>query len=360
MKRYILNGISLTQKELYGVHRYAAELLREMDRFVPAGKVEVVIPENGARELSFNNITVTKVPVDANEKMQLRRWNWFGFSRYVRDRGGISFDLTLTLPVGSCDVIAIHDCIVERCKENANTLFKKFSRLLYILKAGLNIRRAKAIVTVSRYSKRDIAALYRIPEKKIAVIYSSWQHFERIVPDESVLERYGLAPDGYFFALGSRFYHKNFKWVVEAARQNSQYKFIVSGTDSISSSDTSLNCRLDNLIYAGYLSDEEVKALMAHCRAFIQASIYEGFGLPPLEAMSAGAPCIVSNAASLPEIYGNSVRYIDPFAYDGINMDRIMEEPCGSNETALARYSWEHSAHRLYRLLCLVEEKSKR
>ena len=223
----------------------------------------------------------------------------------------------------------------------------------------LNVKRAKAVITVSDYSKKDIVRLYHIPAKKVCIIPNAWQHFDRIVPDESVIDRFGLCRGQYLFALGSRSYHKNFKWIAEAAKQNPQYTFIVSGSNNLGTSDTALDTKLDNLIYAGYLSDGQIKALAAHCKAFIQPSLYEGFGIPPLEAMSTGARCIVSNATSLPEIYGDSVWYIDPLNYKGIDIDKIMSAEIKDNREVLDRFSWERSARRLYALLQHVRKNSR-
>ena len=354
MKKIILNGISLTNKEIYGVQRYATELLYELDKLAKPDEIEVVVPKNGARVLKFKNITVRNVNVDITNHREERMWNWFGFSRYAKKRGGISLDLTLSLPVGGCDIVSVHDCIIERCKQNSNTIKKKAGRLLYILKVLLNTRRAKAVLTLSEYSKKEIVELYHIPKDKILIISCGWQHFDKIAPDNTILERLGLESKPFLFALGSRLYHKNFKWIAEAAKQNPQYTFIVSGSNNLGTSDTSLNKNTKNLIYAGYLSDGEVKALMSHCKAFIQPALYEGFGLPPLEAMSCGARCIVSNRTSLPEVYGHSVWYIDPLCYNNINIDKIMAQKIADNKEVLNKYSWESAAKRLYALLKTV------
>ena len=351
MKKVILNGIALTGKEIYGVQRYATEILFALDKIIEPGVMEVVIPEKGERELELKRIKTVKVPVDVSKQRVVRLWNWFGFSRYVRKKNGISMDLTLTLPVGKCDIVAIHDCIIERCKQNSNTLKKKAGRLLYIFKVFLNVKRAHVVVTVSEYSRRDISRLYHIPLKKITILPNSWQHFDRIEVSEKVLQRYGVIEGEYFFALGSRLYHKNFRWIAEAARQNPKYKFIVSGSNNLGTSDTALDHTTENLIYAGYLSDEDVKALMMHCKAFIQPSLYEGFGIPPMEAMSTGARCIVSYRTSLPEIYRNSVWYIEPTDYNGIDMDRIMSERIANNNEVLDRFSWDKTAKKMLRVI---------
>ena len=87
---------------------------------------------------------------------------------------------------------------------------------------------------------------------------------------------------------------------------------------------------------------------MAGCKAFVHPALYEGFGIPPLEAMALGARCLVSTGGSLPEVYGNAMTYFDPLAYDRINMDELVaRKPEGSAEECLARYSWRRSAELL-------------
>ena len=100
--------------------------------------------------------------------------------------------------------------------------------------------------------------------------------------------------------------HINYAWVIKAAIKNPQYYFVVTGTDAYSSEIENLKEKNpDNLIYTGYISDGEIKALYQKCKALIQPSLYEGFGIPPLEALCVGGKAIVSNVSSLPEIYGD-------------------------------------------------------
>ena len=169
----------------------------------------------------------------------------------------------------------------------------------------------------------------------------------KITEDNSVLERLNLNQKKFFFSLGSRFPHKNIKWLSSAASNNPAYTFVVSGSvPEVDRIDYEGEHR-DNMLFTGYLTDGEVKCLMRNCIAFIQPSFYEGFGIPPMEAMSVGANCIVSNRASLPEVYKNSVWYIDPYDYDNIDLDEIMSRPKASNELILNEYSWEKSAKML-------------
>ena len=89
---------------------------------------------------------------------------------------------------------------------------------------------------------------------------------------------------------------------------------------------------------------------MTNCKAFIHPAIYEGFGIPPLEAMSCGAPLIISTATCLPEIYENSVHYIDPFDYN-INLDNLLSQKIESPDVILKKFNWKQEADKLYRLL---------
>ena len=92
------------------------------------------------------------------------------------------------------------------------------------------------------------------------------------------------------------------------------------------------------------------KALMTYCKAFIFPSYYEGFGIPPLEALSVGAKIIVSDRASLPEIFGKAAVYIspdDPY----VNLSELMKEETTGSEEILDAYSWEKQAYKLNQLL---------
>ena len=264
-------------------------------------------------------------------------------------------DLSLGLPLSGCEIVAIHDCIVERFPQNAKTFREKLGRSFYLYRIKRVLKNCKAVITVSECSKKDIEKYYNFPAKQIFIIPNAWQHYTKISCDYEILTKLQLEEKQYFFSLGSRYHHKNFKWVVEAARQNPQYKFVVTGSSNLNSSDSSLNMdKSSNLIFTGYLSDSEVKALMEKCRAFIQPSLYEGFGIPPMEAMTTGTQCIISNSSCLPEIYKNSVWYIDPTKYEPINMDDIMSSEIEDNSIVLNAFSWEKSARLFYSLVMKI------
>jgi glycosyltransferase involved in cell wall biosynthesis len=93
---------------------------------------------------------------------------------------------------------------------------------------------------------------------------------------------------------------------------------------------------------------------MANCKAFLFPSLYEGFGLPPLEALSVGANVICSNTSCLPEIYADSVHYIDPDRYD-YDLDEVLNSVVSAPDYTLEKYSWEKSTKAVYELVKQME-----
>ena len=158
----------------------------------------------------------------------------------------------------------------------------------------------------------------------------------------SILKKYGLERKKYFYALSSLSPNKNFKWILEEARQNPKETFVISGMKIELFSDADLGDKPDNVIFTGYIRDEQVKALLSECKTFLFPTWYEGFGIPPLEALSCGTKITVSDIPVMHEIYGNCANYIDPHTatYRG-------EELLGRNdhyEKILAKYSWKKTA----------------
>ena len=101
------------------------------------------------------------------------------------------------------------------------------------------------------------------------------------------------------------------------------------------------------LFRSGYITDGEIKYLMANCKAFIFPSFFEGFGIPPLEALSVGAKIIVSNTSCLPEIFGDSAYYIDPHNYN-INLDDLLSISVKDRQLVLNRFRFRIFAKRIH------------
>ena len=205
------------------------------------------------------------------------------------------------------------------------------------------------IATVSFFSKYQLIDNYKINPNKITVVGCGWQHMNEFYSDSDVLEKYKLKEKSFFFTLGSIAINKNTSWIYKVAEKNPQYEFVIAGGKS---NNDKLNMNIDNrnIKFLGYISDKEIKILMQKCKAFVFPSFYEGFGLPPLEALSQGAKIIISNTASLPEIYKNSAYYIDPYNAE-VDLDSLMREDVDNPYNVLKNYSWKKSAKELKKFI---------
>lgn len=351
MKPYVINGKTLVASELFGIQRNALELLRELDEMIYDGEIEIVVPYDVPGRFSFKHIGV--VVLNGPSVLRGRFWTRLCFLPYIKKRDCYLFDITCSLPPCGADIPFVYDCIREEYPEcNGLGLRGWLNRRQYMARVEKNLARAKVILTDSEAARQQIAMWYKVGLSKIKVVPCAWQHFDAISSDESVLNRFELVSGSFCFALGSRYIHKNTKWLLAAARQNPKYQFVVTGNGSHEAEDErDEQSHPNNIIFTGYLTDSEVKALMSHCKVFIQPSLCEGFGIPPMEAMSTGARCIVSNTSSLPEIYGESVWYIDPLNYEDIDIDLIMRNPIDANDRVLDKFSWKHSAELLLSIL---------
>ncbi len=177
------------------------------------------------------------------------------------------------------------------------------------------------------------------------MIPNAWQHYKKIEYDEDALNKYDLKKNNYYFSMCSLEPNKNFRWIAEEAKRNPNCVFAVAGSinKKVFADGMGFECP-NNMKLLGYVSDEEAKTLMRDCKAFLFPTFYEGFGIPPLEAMSAGAKNVyVSDAAVMHEVFEDSVHYINPYKYNDVFDDNVVDtEEC--IRKVLSKYSWKKSA----------------
>ena len=337
--KIIVNGRFMIHK-VTGVERYARELLTSLDKIAKPGEIELVLPPGAFDVPEYKNVKVVNTG-----RLSNRMWEHISFPLYVKRRRGISLNLCNVAPLTSPDIVCIHDMKIKACPGFYSKMFLYWYRLLF----RNETKRAKAILTVSEFSKSEIVRYYKINPKRVHVIYDAWQHYERIDYDDSTLTKYGLEKGGYYFSLFSLEKNKNFKWIADLAKKKTEQVFAVAGdiNNHVFSAESKYDYP-DNMKFLGYVGDSEAKTLCRDCKAFLFPTRYEGFGIPPLEAMGAGAKHVaVSDTEVMHEIFGDSVTYIDP---DVARLE-LNEHAPEAIEATLEKYSWDKSAKRLYSLL---------
>ena len=351
-KKVVFLGDTIVGPEPLGIQRFTVEILKELDKLELPYKVEVLIPNIEKCSLELKNIRIIRFGKKGRTGFL---WRQFDFPRYVNKEKAISVDFTLGLTFRGSDVVCLHDCIHENYPDDFIGFKAKIKRLSYLMRAKRNVKKASKIITVSETSKKELIKYYRIPENKIAVIYNAWQHIERIEPDDSILKKFNIHAGEFFFSLGSQLPHKNFKWISEAARQNPQETFVVTGSNHVRKNNDNYE-GAGNIIFTGFLSDGEIKSLMSNCKCFIFPSLYEGFGIPPLEALACGADVLLSDKSCMPEIYGDGATYFDPLQYENVKL--IISNTIDSDkEKILKKFSWEVSAAHLAEILIEMFKK---
>lgn len=338
--KYVINGRFLTRKTT-GVERYAYEILLELDRLVPEEEVVVAVPKG---DIAYIDLKRIKIRVVGAFRGNL--WEQIDLPIYIIKNKALGIHLCNVAPLIKTDIVCIHDMNIRVHPNNYKRSFVWWYRVQY----KINCSRAKKIITVSRFSEKEIEKYYPDARGKIVIVENGWQHMKRVTEDESIFDKLGLnCGHAYFFALSSMAPNKNLAWILRAAEKYPEKKFVIAGKMDAKVFESVEQKNFANVIYSGYVSDGEAKALMRHCEAFLFPSFYEGFGIPPMEALSVGADIIVSDIPVLHEIYGKAAIYVDPNG-DGTIGDHIRQS-VSDKDKILHRYSYEKSAHKLYELI---------
>jgi glycosyltransferase involved in cell wall biosynthesis len=339
---FVINGMFYTQK-ITGVHRFAREIVNELDKIIYKNEIIIVVPEYASDLPSLHNVKFIKYG-----KTKGLLWEQIDLAKFLKKNEYVSINLCNSQPLLCPGVICIHDAAYKAHPEFFKTLHGKLSVIWHRVNFLLAKYTKYPIITVSHFSKYQLIDAYKLNPKKIYIIGNAWQHIDKIDTDKGVLERHNLKEKNFFFTLGNINYNKNTKWIIDYARKNPSDIFVLSGK-RVKNSSVDLD-NISNVKWLGYLSDAEIKALYQTCKAFIFPSIHEGFGIPPMEALSQGSRIVISNATSLPEIYKNCAYYIDPYDTD-VNICNLLEHKLDDSSVILENYSWEKSAKEFKKLI---------
>ncbi len=348
----------------FGIGTYIRNLLRHLARLDATTEFVVLCREQDCAFVTelgenFRAVTEPSRPYSLREQfaipLELRRAgvNLFHAPHYVLP------------PMTPCrSVVTIHDCIHLRFPQYLP------SRLGYAYARSslwVAAHRSARVLTVSEASKRDILEYFRVPESKVTVIYNAIdERFHEEPPADEVMrvqERYQLT-DPFILYAGNIKPHKNLERLIEAFHmvrrgELEHIKLLIIG-DEISKYATLRRAvhryKLHKHVrFFGFVPDATLAILYRLARVFVFPSLYEGFGLPPLEAMASGTPVITSNLSSLPEVVGDAAMLIDPYQPDAIAgaMRRVLQDERlrdDMRERGLARvreFSWGRSVKRV-------------
>jgi glycosyltransferase involved in cell wall biosynthesis len=236
-------------------------------------------------------------------------------------------------------VVTIHDLTLSFFPGKKMTSF--LHRIAYQAVIRSVTRKAKKIIAVSQNTKKDIISLLGIPDEKIEVIYNGVGlafDINKITKESDLMEKFGLKKP-FFIYTGVWRDHKNLVGMIKAfasfnAKANKAYSLVITGAPSATYHevpDIIRDLRIEeNVHLVGLVSEEDLASLYQHALCYVFPSFYEGFGLPPLEAMAFGLPVIASNTSATPEACGEgNALFFDPYSLDDMEekMQMISSDP---------------------------------
>lgn len=309
MKPLYLNGKFLAQRTT-GVQRFAHGIVNALDRSLqtrPFGcTVEILLPPSA---VPIEGLQVIRQRYVGRAGRTLTLWEQLDLPVNARDGTLVCLSGSAPLLARSC-VPTIHDSAVYLHPHAYSRLFVAWYRLLF----SHHARHSPFILTVSKSSARDLAI--HLPATDIRVVPNSAEHIISQPADSSVMGQLQLPPHGYLLAVGSLNPTKNFAALINAyvaSTLSEQLPLVIVGAFNREVFRSIGLIDHPNVRWAGRIPDDQLRALYEQAALFIFPSIYEGFGIPPLEAMLCGCPVAASNTSSIPEVCGNAAHYFDPY-----------------------------------------------
>jgi len=321
MRTVFVNG-KFTAQPMTGVQRVASNLLRAVDRRLAAGASPLTRPwvllcPAGAPLPELKAIEVRRV---GRRVGSLHAWEQWALPRAART--GLLLNLAGSAPwFARAQVCMLHDAAVFDHPRAYTWMFRHWYSNLFRHLA----RRAERVLTVSDFSRRRLSATLGLAERHIGVVPNGSDHLDGVIPDDSVLRRHGLVGVPYLLAVGSANPTKNHTALRAAFAQrpavDAARLVIVGGADArvfAVGDGAGVSAGAGQALQVGRVDDAQLKALYQQAVGLVFPSLYEGFGLPALEAMACGCPVAAADAAALPEVCGGAALLFDPHSVSAI------------------------------------------
>lgn len=346
-----VNGRFLCQN-LSGVQRFSSEILTALDRQISrdsalasaVGSIVVLHPEGILRRPDWHRISLQKVG-------RTRGHIWEQGALYHASRDELLIGLGGSGPLRHKNqMLALHDANIWDIPDAFSSRYK----LLHKAMRPILATRAKALLTVSRFSADALARHLNVPSDRFVIIPNGSDHVLKFPTDATVLQRNGLRSDRYFLCVGNLSPNKNIESLIQAhslAGPNVLPLVVAGGIASgVVAEGFRSNSRIKML---GRVEDDALRSLYENAAGFIFPSLYEGFGIPPLEAMQLGTPVLASNTTAMPEVLGQAAMFFDPRSVDDMAKQLLEFSRLSTSEKqsfvvrgreTSAKFTWEKSA----------------
>ena len=356
-----IDGLPLSE-QLTGIGHYTFELARHLALASDADEIEIVSPRTFLSSLNLQDQSSNLRFVRPRVSPLSRHWWSLGLPRYLRRNAidlfhGTNFEVPLRKVCST--VLTIHDLSMLLHPETHEAKRVRRARRRLPLMA----RAATMIVTPTERVRHEVHAYLQIPLERIVAVPEAARSCFRRLDDAQTVEtrnRLGIQNEFLLF-VGTVEPRKNLTTLLRAFEEvlgvrERPLQLVIAGRegwlvddlfDSLKGSPAA-----KNILFTGYLNDEDLCALYSSCAAFVYPSLYEGFGLPPLEAMACGAPVIASRIPSIEEVVGPAARLVSPESVtelteailELLSSKETREKLSATGTTCAAKSSWTATA----------------
>lgn len=365
-----------------GLGRYTQKLVEELEKIDTVNQYDILVNPDTGENYTPANPNFRKVVVDipwytVKEQREMPK---------VLNQG--NYDLVhflhFNVPVLYTKpyVVTIHDLILlEYPTRKASTkgwLVYQLKSLAYKQVIVRAIKASKKIVAISQFTQSSIEKFFHVPEEKFAMIYEGVdrEKFQKDRKKPFDFQKFEITKGKYLLYVGNVYPHKNIPFLLDAFKEwkstsnhpdAPEMKLVLVGKEDYFYKRTKEEVAARNLegdvIFTEFVPDEELLDLYQNCASYVFPSLYEGFGLPPMEALSMGAKIYIADATCLPEIFGDIADYFDPKSLEsfvsGLDAHLHKESPSKKSvKNFLGKYSWEKMAEETLSMYNEVNKKS--
>ncbi len=340
----IINSRFLTRR-MTGIERYALGVSLKIKEQFP--NVEFVAPNDIAHQREAELLSVNLVGRSTGHT-----WEQSELPLYLAThKNPLLIGPVNTGPLTYHNqIIIIHDLAFLR---EPRWFTKKAALFFKYMVSGV-VKISRHIITNSNFTKKEVHELLGVPEEKITVAYPALSEHILRYKDVASENKYG----DYILTVSSLDPRKNLSSVIRAFRQlgDPDLKLVIVGGENTNVFGRhafdlrEIAKENPNIVFTGYISDQEEISLYRNAKIFVYPSLYEGFGFPPLEAMACGCPVVSANTSSLPEVLGDAAVFVDARNIEELAsaISSVLKENRGKNKDSwreiVARYSWDQTA----------------
>jgi glycosyltransferase involved in cell wall biosynthesis len=353
-----INGKFLGRRTT-GTERFARGIVGALDALLPVRADWTLLCPPGARPPTLTRIRVRSI---GPAGLPPHLWEQVVLPWAARD--GLLLNLGGSAPyAGRHQVNTIHDAAVFDHPQAYTRAFVAWYRLLFRRQAA----RGHRLLTVSTFSRDRLASALEVPPSRFTFVPNGSDHLASQPADPGAIDRLGLRGTTCLLAVASDNPTKNLARLIEAYGRlppdPARRLVLVGGGNARVFADGATPADLPGVVRTGPIDDATLTALYRHARALVFPSLYEGFGLPAVEAMATGCAVIAASAGALPEVCGEAACYVDPMSTPSITdaMSRVLEDDAlhtrlvEAGRARAATFTWRESAARLLDALASPE-----